>query len=138
MTDPRSEPSDRSDEPISVLAKRLTEQTAALSRQELRLAQLELLQKGKAAGLGAGLLGAGGVIALLGLAAGLVSAGAALAIVIPVWAAALTIAVMLLFVGGISALAGGASLRKSGPPVPDATVHSLREDAEVVRRSAHR
>src|ERR1700744_1171865 len=50
------------------LVKRLSEQVSALVRDELKLAQLEMTRKGKQAGIGAGMFGASGLIALYGVA----------------------------------------------------------------------
>jgi hypothetical protein len=55
MTEPTSRPSD---EPLGALAHRLSEQIPELVRSELRLAQAELTQKGKRAGLGIGMFSA--------------------------------------------------------------------------------
>ena len=57
------------DEPIGALVHRLTEQIPELVRSELRLAQAELTEKGKSAGIGVGLFSAAGLVALYGLAA---------------------------------------------------------------------
>ena len=57
------------DATVGELARQLPEQISRLVREELRLAQLEMTQKGKRAGIGAGLLGGGGVVALYGVAA---------------------------------------------------------------------
>ena len=54
-----------SDKSMGDLVQRLSQQTATLVRQEMRLAQAELQEKGKRAGLGAGMFGAG-VLGLLG------------------------------------------------------------------------
>ncbi len=48
------------------LVSRLGEQVSTLIRSELRLAQLELQEKGKRAGIGIGLFGGAGIVALLG------------------------------------------------------------------------
>ena len=53
--------------PTGELVKQLSEQVSVLVREELKLAQLEMTRKGKQAGVGAGMLGGGGVIALYGL-----------------------------------------------------------------------
>jgi Putative Actinobacterial Holin-X, holin superfamily III len=45
------------------LVKSLSEQVSVLVHDELKLAQLEMTQKGKQAGVGAGMLGGGGVLA---------------------------------------------------------------------------
>ena len=58
----------RNEEPIGELVRDLSEQTATLVRKELQLAQLEMTEKGKRAGVGAGLFGSAGVVALYGWA----------------------------------------------------------------------
>ncbi len=88
------------------LVSQLSEQVSHLVRDELRLAQAELKQKGKRAGIGAGLTGAAGLIALYGLAALLVAVITALALVLPVWAAALIVGGVLLLLAGLLGLAG--------------------------------
>jgi hypothetical protein len=60
---------DLRDRPVGELVQQLSEQTSRLVREELRLAQLELAQKGKRAGLGVGLFGGSGLLSLYGLAA---------------------------------------------------------------------
>ena len=50
------------------LVKQVSEQTQRLIRQELALARLELTEKAKHAGIGAGMLAAAGLVALLALA----------------------------------------------------------------------
>ena len=52
------------DKPVGELFRQLSDQTATLVRQEIKLAQLELREKGKRAGLSAGLLGGAGLVAL--------------------------------------------------------------------------
>jgi hypothetical protein len=54
------------DRPVGELFQQLSTQTATLVRQEIKLAQLELQEKGKRAGLGAGMFGGAGVVALYG------------------------------------------------------------------------
>jgi uncharacterized membrane protein YqjE len=52
-----------SDRPVGDLVQQLSHQTAALVRQEMRLAQVELQEKGKRAGIGAGMFGGAGLVA---------------------------------------------------------------------------
>lgn len=54
------------DAPIGELVTRLSDDTVRLVRDEIRLAQAEMTQKAKAAGVGAGLLGGSGVFAVYG------------------------------------------------------------------------
>ena len=65
--------STRADDPrdrgIGELVKDLAGQTSSLVRQELKLAQAEVTEKGKLAGKGAGMLAGAAVAALLALGA---------------------------------------------------------------------
>ena len=54
----------QSDEPLGALVHRLSEQLPELIRSELRLAQAELAEKGKHAGVGIGLFSGAGLLAL--------------------------------------------------------------------------
>jgi hypothetical protein len=120
------------------LVSRLTSQVSQLIRDELRLAQLELAEKGKKAGRGAGMFGGAGVVALYGGGA-LIAAGiAALALVLPVWAAALIVAVALFGIAGVLALSGRRQVRQAAPPLPAEAVGEVKRDIETVKERAHR
>ncbi|BCJ46384.1 hypothetical protein GCM10010168_60230 [Actinoplanes ianthinogenes] len=118
------------------LVSRLSEQMSTLVRDELTLARIELMEKGKRAGKGAGLLGAAGVIAMYGVGALLVTAGAALALVMPVWVAALIITAALFLTAGVTALAGRQEVRHAVPPTPEAAIASGREDVDAFMTAA--
>jgi len=55
---------DRRDEPVSELVKDLSREVSTLVHQEIALAKAEMAEKGKKAGIGAGMLGGAGVFAL--------------------------------------------------------------------------
>src|SRR6195952_1244681 len=57
------------------LVGRLSQQMSTLVRDEIRLAQLDLTEKGKRVGVGAGAFGGAGAIAYLGLATLVAAAG---------------------------------------------------------------
>jgi hypothetical protein len=59
-------PAPHEDRPVGQLVSDATEQITRLVRNEMRLAAAELQQKGKRLGVGAGLFGAAGVLALYG------------------------------------------------------------------------
>ena len=120
-------------QPVGQLVSQLTEQMSTLVRDELTLARMEMVEKGKRAGAGAGLLGGAGVIALYGLGALFVTAGAALALVLPVWAAALIVTVVLFAIAGIAALIGKGQVSKAMPPEPEAALASGKRDVEAVK-----
>jgi len=91
---------DLNDRSISELLQRLSQQTQTLVRDEIALAKAELTEKGKHAGIGVGLFGGGGVLALYGVGTLLITAAAALALVWAAWLAALTVAVVVFAVFG--------------------------------------
>ena len=120
------------------LVSRLSEQVTQLVRSELQLALTELKQKGKQAGIGAGLTGAGGVVALVGLGALVLAAIAALALVLPVWAAALIVGVVVVLLAGLLALTGIGQIKRGTPPMPEQAIASVQRDLQTVKDSAKR
>jgi uncharacterized membrane protein YqjE len=120
------------------LIRQVTELVPKLVRQEVALAKAELTEKGKRAGMGAGLLGGGGLLAFFGGALLVTTAVLGLAEAMPAWAAALIVAVVLLVVAGVLALLARAQVRRAVPPVPEEAMRSTREDVRTVTESARR
>ena len=114
------------------LVQRATEQVSRLVRDELTLARAELTEKGKHAGIGIGLFGGGGALALYGLGALVAAAILLLDLVLPAWAAALIVAVVLFAVAGVLALVGKKQVSQAVPPMPEAAVRSVRADVDTV------
>jgi uncharacterized membrane protein YqjE len=123
----------QSDEPIGALVHRLSEQIPELVRSEIRLAQAELTEKGKRAGLGAGLFSAAGLFGFLALATLVATAVLALDLVLPAWAAALVVAVVLLAIAGVAALVGKKEVQQATPPAPERTIASVKQDVAAVK-----
>lgn len=120
------------DASIGELMSQLSTQTSRLVRDEMKLATKELQQSVKHAGIGAGLFSAAGLLSVLGLAT-LVAAGvAALALVLPVWAAAVIVAVALFVAAGIAALLGQKQAAEITPP-PMESVDSVKADIQEVK-----
>ncbi|MEV4628588.1 phage holin family protein [Micromonospora sp. NPDC049523] len=117
---------------VAELVQHGTEQVSKLVRDELALARAELAQKGKHAGIGVGLFGGGGALALYGLGALVATAILALDLVLPAWAAALIIAGLLFIGAGLLALIGKSQVTRAVPPVPSAAVKSVRADVDTV------
>ena len=115
------------------LVKQLSEQVVRLVRDELRLAQLEMSRKGKRAGLGIGMFGGSGLLALYGLGCLLAAAIIGLAAAVPAWLAALIIGAGLLAVSSAAALLGRGQLQKAAPPVPEQAVQSVKADVEEIK-----
>ena len=134
MSDPTVTPSGRtSDEPLGALVHRLSEQIPELVRSEIRLAQAELTEKGKRAGLGIGMFSAAGLLAFLGLSTLVATAVLLLALVLPAWAAALIVAVLLFAGAGVAALVGKKEVERATPAAPERTIANVKEDVATVK-----
>ena len=120
------------------LVKQMTEQVSTLVRDELKLARLEMTRKGKQAGLGAGMLGGGGLIALYGVGCLIAWGIIGLSHVVQPWLAALIAGVALLAIAGVAALMGKGRLQQATPPVPTEAADSVKADLEEIRERARR
>ena len=120
--------SDLRERSIGELLRQLSEQTSRLVHQELDLAKAELTQKGRQAGAGAGLFGAAAAIGLLGAAALTACFILALDAVMPAWLAALLVAVVYGVIALVVVKQGQAKLKAAGPPVPEQTIETVKED----------
>ena len=121
------------------LVKDLTHQANNLVHQEielvkvelnenLELAKAELVEKGKKAGAGVGVLIAAGVAGLLALGTFTGFLILALDGLMPNWAAALCVAGLWALVAVPLALYGRNKIQDVGTPVPEKTIESVKED----------
>lgn len=116
------------------LINRLTEQTTALVRSELQLAKTEMTEKAKHAGVGAGLFGGAGLIALYGVGALIATIILALvALGLAPWLAALIVTVVLFVIAGIAALVGKKQVSQATPAAPEKTIKNVKRDVETVK-----
>jgi len=120
---------DPRDKGLGELVKDLASQTSTLVRQEIKLAQAEVTEKGKIAGKGAGMLAGAAVVALLGLGALTAFPIIVLDSFLPLWAAALIVTVLWLALATVLALAGKTAIQKATPPAPQ-TVETVKEDIQ--------
>ena len=119
-----SEPSDRS---IKEIIEALRPQLQVLVNKQMELAKTELAPVGKKAGMAAGLLAAGAVFMLVFLIFLSLTGVYALSLLLPLWASALIVSVILLVIGGI--LAGsGASILRGLDPKPHRTIRTLQQN----------
>jgi uncharacterized membrane protein YqjE len=124
------------DASVGELMSQLSAQTSRLVRDELRLAQKEFQQSAKHAGIGAGLFSVAGLLAFLGLVTLIAAAVAALSLVLPVWAAAVIVAVVLLLGAGIAGLIGRNQAKEATPAAPK-TVETVKADIQEVKDARH-
>jgi uncharacterized membrane protein YqjE len=122
------------DASIGELMGQLSAQTSRLVRDEMRLAQKELQQSVKHAGVGAGLISAAGLLAVIGLMTLIAAAVAALALVLPVWAAAIIVAVVLFIGAGIAALFSRKQAEEIAPPVAE-SAESVKADIKELKEA---
>ncbi len=118
------------------LLKQLSDQTATLVRQELELAKVELTEKGKQAGIGAGMFGAAGMVGLYALGALTAAFILALSLAMSGWLAAIIVAVVYGAIAGALALTGKTRVSRGVPPAPEQTVETVKQDVEYVRERA--
>src|SRR3954451_5106250 len=114
---------------IGELVKDLADQTSTLVRQEIKLAQAEVTQKGKTAGKGAGMLAGAAVFGLLALGALTAALIALLDKAMATWVAALIVMALWVIVALVLAKAGQKSLQQATPPAPQ-TVETVKEDIQ--------
>jgi Flp pilus assembly protein TadB len=126
------------DRPIGQLVSEVTEQITRLVRDEMQLAVIELQQKGKRLGIGAGLLGGAGVLAFYGGAALVTAVIAGLATQLVLWLAALIVGVVVLGVAGVLAFVGKRQAQRAGPLMPEKAAVSVKSDIKAIKEGMHR
>jgi MFS family permease len=122
--------------PTSELLRQLSDQTTTLVRQEIELAKLEVREKGKKAGVGAGMFGGAGVFGLYAVGALTATLILALATFLPGWVAALIVTVVYGAIAGILALRGKSQVKDAAPFMPEQAVDTTKEDVRWVKNRA--
>jgi len=116
--------------PLGELLGRLADQVGTLVSDEIELAKAELVEKGRRAGRGVGLLAGAAIVGFLGLACVTACIVLALALAMDGWAAALIVGIA--YLGGAAALATVAKeqIDRATPPVPEEAIESVKEDVQ--------
>ena len=111
----------------------LAGETGTLVRQEVALAQTEILHKATKAGKNVGYLVVGGAVAYAGVLAVLAGVIILLSNVIPAWASAVLIG---LAVGGVAYFMITSALAelKKTDPLPRNTIETIKEDAKWLKK----
>jgi uncharacterized membrane protein YqjE len=132
------ERADLGDESVGELVQRASRQTAELIRQEIRLAQVELKDKGQRIGMGAGVVGAGALVAFYGGGTLVAAAVLGLATALEPWIAALIVGATLAVIGGVLALVGRRKASEALPPTPEEAMTSVHDDLQHIKEQARR
>lgn len=121
------------EKPFAELVRDFVRDLSILIDRQIALARHEASRAAAAAGRGAAIVAAGGLVALVGLVYLVLAAVHLLTRVMPDWAAA-GAAGLVLVVAGAIVLAAGARTLRSVRVAPRATVETLKEDREWIRR----
>ena len=132
-TDPTRTGPAPADPTIGALVHDLTTQVPELVRAEIRLAQAEVAEKGKRAGIGIGMFSAAGLLAFFGVATLITTVVLLLALLMPGWLAALVVTIVLFAAAGVLALQGKNKVQEAAPPVPERAVAGVKEDIATVK-----
>ena len=137
-TDGSPRPGSPAQEPVGDLVQRASQQLSQLVRDEMRLAQAEMTEKGKRFGKGGGLFGGAGLVGVLTLQALVATVIAALSLAVDVWVAALIVTGVLAAVTALMAALGKRQVSEASPPAPEQTVDSVKADMAEIKERAQR
>jgi membrane protein len=118
------------------LLRRLSEQTTELARKEVELAKVELQEKGRKAGIGAGLFGGAGALGFYALGAFTAFLILELDTAVAAWLAALIVTVVYGAIAGVLAMRGKTKVTEAAPPLPEQAVETTKEDVRWVKTRA--
>jgi hypothetical protein len=122
--------------PIGEIATALTRDLSLLARQELELAKAEMVEKGRVAAPGLGMIGGAAVAALMAAGALTACAVLALSIFLPAWLSALLVAAALAAGAFVLFRVGKDQVDKAGAPIPEQTIDTIKEDVEWAKARA--
>lgn len=114
------------------LIAQATEDISQLIHDEMQMAKRDLAESGKRLGIGAGLLGAAGTLALYGLAALFAAAILGIAQELDPWLSALIVGGALFVAAGLAALLGKRSVARVAE-APQERVESVKADVEAAK-----
>jgi uncharacterized membrane protein YqjE len=124
------------DRPVGELLRQLSQETTTLVKQEIELAKAEMAEKGKQAGVGAGMFGGAGVSGLLALIFVSLAVAAALDTAMPTWLAALIVGLVWAAAAAVLALQGRNKMQQATPPAPEQAIESTKEDLQWAKSHA--
>ena len=132
MSDQRPAPADAS---TGQLMTQAMEDISTLIRDELQLAKQDLAESGKKVGMGAGLFGGAGVLALYGLGALIATIILGIAEGLAPWIAAGIVTVVLFAAAGVAALLGKGKISHVAE-APHERAQSVKADIDTVKHGS--
>ena len=128
MTQGHGSAEDLKERSLPELLKTLANDLSTLVHEEIELAKAELAQKAKQAAMGGGMFGGAAVAGLMTVATFTACIVALLSLAMPVWVAALIVAVVWGVVAAILMTNGRRKLRQATPPMPEQAIETTKED----------
>lgn len=123
----------KEDRSIGELFTELANETSTLVRQEVALAQTEMMGKITVFGKNAGFVAAGGAVGFAAFLTLLAAIVAGLSTFMPVWLSALIVAIVVGAIGFYLVSSSLAALKRTSL-APNETVTTLKEDAQWLKR----
>jgi uncharacterized membrane protein YqjE len=123
-------------ESVPELVKDLSRDISDLVRQEIELARAEMMEKGKQAGIGVGMVGGAALMAAAALGGSMATMIIVLDLWMPLWLAALITTVLYGAVAAVLALRGRDELKQTGAPIPEKAKESVKEDIQWAKTRA--
>ena len=108
-----------------------------LARKHVELAKIEAAEAVAVRGKGAGIMAGAAVIVMYAIGFIAAAGAAALALVLPVWAAILIMAVLMLVIAWVLVMVGRRTIR-SAPAAAERTQETLKEDVRWVKQQIAR
>ena len=118
------------------LMKELSREVSQLVREEIALAKAEMTQKGKHAGIGAGMLSGSAVLGLAAVGGSMAFLVLVLDSWMPGWLAVLIVTIVYAAAAAILAFRGKERIRRATPPAPTQTIESVKEDVQWAKTHA--
>ncbi|KRF15587.1 hypothetical protein ASG90_12700 [Nocardioides sp. Soil797] len=115
------------------LLRQMSDDTRRLIKDEIGLAQLEMKDKAKHVGMGAGLFGTAGILALFGFGALIATVIIALSLVMDAWLAALIVTVVLFVVAAVAGVVGKKQVTEGTPAKPEQTLENVKKDVDTLK-----
>ncbi len=117
---------------LVTLFSQLAEQTGTLVKQEAALMQAELVEKATIAGKNAAYVAGGAFVGYAGLLFILAGIVGILSYIVPLWAAALIVGVILAIASYVMVSSALAEMKKTNW-APSESIESIKEDAEWLK-----
>jgi Putative Actinobacterial Holin-X, holin superfamily III len=118
------------------LVKELSREVSQLVHEEIALAKAEMTQKGKQAGIGAGMLSGAMVLALAAVGGSMAFFILVLDSWMPAWLATLIVTLVYGGAAAVLGLRGKERIAEAAPPKPERTIDSVKEDVQWAKTHA--